>query len=319
MNKKLSEQELKLLKLSSSKAKNIIQLSGKPSTNFQEFFKRLFSRKVTILAMLVFLALVLTAFVILFTSPFKANEPISNDTLKIIGNRLPSIINDGWEEVLIETETDKITWKNLLGDENFKIDKLNDDVTIGKINITKFVNQGSERISFILGTNSFGQDNWTRVWVGLLNSLKLALFVTTIEFAIGFAIGAFIGFNAGSKIDIYFMRFLDILSGIPSLVWLILMSFILGTGFFALSWALISIGWIGPVYLTRMYVLKVKDLDYIHAAKTIGVSKTKLVFKHAVPSVLGRILSNFIRRIPYIIFTQAGLAFLGLVSSDSVD
>jgi len=65
-----------------------------------------------------------------------------------------------------------------------------------------------------------------------------------------------------------------------------------------------------------MYTLRVKNLDFIRAAKTVGVPKYKLIYKYGLPQSLGRILSQFVRRIPIVIFAQASLAFLGFSNAD---
>jgi oligopeptide transport system permease protein len=66
------------------------------------------------------------------------------------------------------------------------------------------------------------------------------------------------------------------------------------------------------VFQTRMFILRVKDEEYIKSAQAIGVSKLGLIYRHALPNILGKILMQFVRVIPQIIFIQAILAFLGL-------
>ncbi|GIZ06268.1 ABC transporter permease [Metamycoplasma salivarium] len=156
-----------------------------------------------------------------------------------------------------------------------------------------------------------GSDVWITTWYATWRAIKIALIVATIQTVIGVSIGAYLGFHAGKKLDTILMRIIDIFLALPELIWLLLFISIFGTTQWALIGALIITGWAGPVSATRMFIITVKDEEYIVAAKSIGASTTRQVFSHALPAIIGKVATNFVRRIPSIIVSVASLAFLG--------
>ena len=325
---KLTEEELGLLKLSKTKREEAMELSGKPTTNLSSFFKRLFSKKLTVVSLTLFVLLIAAAIIITIISQYTVDSVMvdknNTEISKNISALLPPTSSNGGNVDEIMTLS------------HFKL--LQSAVANGvHINIISSVVVAPDSIhivfnpyeylhaatgntqNFILGTNDSGQDNWTRVWFGTLNSLKLAILVATVETFIGVTLGAYIGFHAGSKLDNYLMRVVDTIAGVPSLLWFILISFMLPPGFWTLFIALSAVGWVGPVYQTRMYTMRVKDLDFIKAAKTVGVPKWKLIYKYGLPQSLGRILSQYVKRIPVVIFAQASLAFLGFSNAEDAN
>ncbi|KDE42082.1 peptide ABC transporter permease [Metamycoplasma hyosynoviae] len=163
----------------------------------------------------------------------------------------------------------------------------------------------------LLGTNHLGQDIWTTTWYATWRAIKIALAAATLQTIIGVSIGAYLGFHAGKKIDTIIMRIIDIFLSLPELIWLLLFTTIFGATHFALIAALVITGWAGPVSSTRMFIITIKDEEYITAAKSIGATTRRQIFVHALPAVLGKIATNFVRRIPSIIMSVASLAFLG--------
>ena len=322
---KLSKDELLLLKISKTENEEAMELSGKPTTNIRSFFKRLFSKKLTIISLFVFFGLIVTAIIISVVSQYTADSvlTISGTNKNIdpsVTGLIPPTSRAGGNVDKIVSLSQYISLTNV----HAGLTKINivSSVVVAPDHIHVVFNPysylkaatGSTQ-NFILGTNDAGQDNWTRVWLGTLSSLELAFLVATVETIIGVAIGAYIGFHAGSRLDNYLMRIIDTIAGVPSLLWFILISFMLPPGFWTLFIALSAVGWVGPVYQTRMYTMRVKDLDFIKAARTVGVPKWKLIYKYGLPQSLGRILSQYVKRIPVVIFAQASLAFLGFSNS----
>lgn len=332
MDKKynLSQDEKSLLRRRRLVNQDAIQLSGKPTTNLREFFRRLFSRKITVIALAVFIGVIITAIIITATSKFGPEGTILiwDDGEQVVPkNFLIALLPPTWQDggdvetvlsgqqlSLLDSLTSQgmiIKTSEILGPDRFRVifnpyEYFNNPAVVAN----------GSGANFILGTNTNGQDNWTRIWAGTLESLKLALLVAVAETIIGVGIGAYLGFHAGSRIDNYLMRLIDAISIVPVLLWFILISYLLPQGFWTLFLALTAFGWIGPVYQTRMYILRVKNLDFIRAAKTVGVPKWKLIYKYGLPQSLGRILSQFVRRVPIVIFAQASLAFLGFSNAD---
>ncbi|MEE3928603.1 ABC transporter permease [Mycoplasmopsis ciconiae] len=181
------------------------------------------------------------------------------------------------------------------------------------------INGGSLIPYTILGTTKIGIDIWANSWVGTWNAIRLALIVATIQTIIGVLIGAYLGFHVGSLMDIIVMRLIDIFVAPPSLIWLLLFATTFGTSDLTLGLALIFTGWTGSVGSTRMYVITVKDEEYIVASKSVGSNKPRLIYTHALPAIIGKIATSYVAKIPSIILSVSSLAFLGFFKSDTAN
>lgn len=168
-------------------------------------------------------------------------------------------------------------------------------------------------LSVLLGTNSIGVDIWTSSWVGTWNAIRLAIIVATIQTIIGVSIGSYLGFHVGSWIDTIMMRIIDIITAPSILIWLLIFASLFGTSDLSLGISLIVVGWPGSVGRSRTFIITVKDEEYITASKSIGVSKVGLVYRHALPAIIGKIATSYVASIPGIIVWVSSLAFLGFV------
>jgi oligopeptide transport system permease protein len=162
------------------------------------------------------------------------------------------------------------------------------------------------------GTDALGRDLWTRVWVGGRVSLLIALLATIIPYLIGMTIGGISGFFGG-KIDQIIMRGIDILIGIPPLIYMILIIVILGSGnMMTLVLAMSITGWMGSARLTRGLVLQLKSREFVIASETLGASPFRLIFRHLLPNTLGILVVGMTLTMPSIIFYEAFLSYIGL-------
>lgn len=162
------------------------------------------------------------------------------------------------------------------------------------------------------GAPASARDIWSTVWGGAFESIKISLFVVVIETVLGVAIGAYLGFHAGTWIDSIFMRIIDIFQAPPSIIWLLMfISFADKPNVWILIAGLLFVGWTYPVWSTRLFIITVKDAEYILASKSVGASVNRRIFRHALPAILGKIAMDFVRRIPQVIMTIASLSFLG--------
>ncbi|WP_029513405.1 ABC transporter permease [Mycoplasmopsis primatum] len=166
------------------------------------------------------------------------------------------------------------------------------------------------------GTTHINRDIWGTVWAGTLESIRIAMFVATVEVIIGVSVGAYLGFHAGKWIDTVLMRFIDIFQAPPSIIWLLMfVSLSKNPGEWVLIAGLLFTGWTWPIYSTRLFIITVKDEEYILASKSVGASTNRQIFFHALPAILGKIAMNFVRRIPAIILSIASLSFLGFYNA----
>lgn len=171
--------------------------------------------------------------------------------------------------------------------------------------------KGLQDTYFWLGTDNLGRDQWTRLWEGTQISLFIAFIAAAIDLVIGVAYGGISAYYGG-RVDNIMQRILEVLIGIPSLVIILLMVVVLKPGMTSIIVALTITGWIGMARLVRGEVLKLKNQEFILAARTLGTPSKKIIGKHLLPNISGIIIINTMFTIPNAIFFEAFLSFIGL-------
>lgn len=162
------------------------------------------------------------------------------------------------------------------------------------------------------GTDKLGRDLWTRVWEGGRVSLLVALLATLIPEAIGMMIGGISGY-IGGKVDMLIMRAIDVLMGIPSLIYMILLMVVLGSGNIATLVIAISItGWMSSARSTRGLVLQLKSREFVVASETLGASPAWIIARRLIPNTLGIRVVGITMSLPNVIFYEAFLSYIGL-------
>lgn len=161
------------------------------------------------------------------------------------------------------------------------------------------------------GTDELGRDLWTRVWRGARVSLSIGLISTLLNTVIGGLIGGISGYYGGN-LDLILMRIIDVMYGIPYIIVSILVMVVLGPGIVSLIIAMVIVGWIGSARFIRGEVLKLKEQDYVAAAKVLGVSDLSIIIKHIIPNIMGLIVTNLTMAVPRAIFSEAFLSYIGL-------
>lgn len=162
------------------------------------------------------------------------------------------------------------------------------------------------------GTDNLGRDLWTRVWVGGRVSLLIALFGTLIPETIGIIMGSLSGYYGG-KFDMILMRAIDILSGIPELIYMILLMMVFGSGNVLTLVIAVSItGWMGTARSARGLTLMFKEREFVLASQKLGASPWHIVWRHLIPNSMGYHIVGITMTIPSVIFYEAFLSFIGL-------
>lgn len=162
------------------------------------------------------------------------------------------------------------------------------------------------------GTDTLGRDLWARCWMGARVSLTVGFIVTIINQCIGMLIGGISGYFGG-KIDMLIMRVIDVLYGIPSLIVAILVMMVNGgSSMSSLIIAMVIVGWIGSARFVRGQVLQQKNQEYVLAAKVLGSSSMRIIYRHLLPNIMGLIITNLTMAIPGAIFQEAFLSYIGI-------
>jgi oligopeptide transport system permease protein len=161
------------------------------------------------------------------------------------------------------------------------------------------------------GTDESGRDLLVRCLVGGRISLMVGLLATLASVAIGIAWGATAGFLGGA-VDAVMMRIVDMMYAIPYLLIAILLVTILGRDFALVVLAITAFSWMDMARVVRGQTLSLRAMEFVEAARAIGVPTHRIIFAHVVPNLLGVVVIYTTVTVPGVILTESVLSFLGL-------
>ncbi len=162
-----------------------------------------------------------------------------------------------------------------------------------------------------LGTDELGRDVLSRIIFGARVSLTIGLVPTLISMAIGTVLGLYAGFYGG-KVDFIIMRLADVMLAFPSLLLAMVVMYTMGGGLINIFIALSLVNWAGTARIVRSQTLSLKEKEYVEAARSIGVKKSTIMFRHILPNCLPSLIVLFTLNIPAAILSEASLSFLGV-------
>ena len=161
-----------------------------------------------------------------------------------------------------------------------------------------------------LGTDDQGRDVVARLIYGFRISVLFGLVLTILSSVIGIAAGAVQGYFGG-WVDLLFQRFIEIWNSIPELYLLLIISSILVPGFFVLLGILLLFSWVRLVGLVRAEFLRARNLEYVRAARALGVSNPVIMFRHVLPNAMVASLTFMPFILSSSVMTLTALDFLG--------
>jgi len=161
------------------------------------------------------------------------------------------------------------------------------------------------------GTDNLGRDLFIRVLYGARISLAIGIVASFINLTIGVIYGGIAGM-LGGRVDRIMMNIVDVLYGIPVLLYVILLMVLLKPGLMNIFIALGIAYWLGMARIVRGQILSLKEQEYVLAARTMGASNWRILSRHLIPGCMGPIIITMTLAIPEAIFTEAFLSFIGL-------
>ncbi len=257
--------------------------SGAPAQSFmQDALRRLLKNKVSVFCAVVLIIIIVLAYsapIIAPSDPNEQNVPLANLPIKIPGIKIHGF--DGYAKV-------GGTWVD-----RYRSAGLDDDVY------------------FIFGTDEFGRDLFSRALYGTRISLTIAFIRAFLDLTIGIVYGLFAGLSGG-WVDSCLMRFLEILSGVPNLVIVVLMILIFEPGMTSILIAMVISSWIPMARMVRAQTIKIKNMEYVSAARALGAGNIRIAFSHILPNISGLIIVRTMFSIPSSIFFETFLSFIGV-------
>jgi peptide/nickel transport system permease protein len=161
------------------------------------------------------------------------------------------------------------------------------------------------------GTDFIGRDYFSRVLYGIRTTERIAFLVAILSTMIGTAIGAIAGYYSG-LIDNVLMRFTDLILTLPGLAVLLTAAAFFGSGNpYRVAVILALLFWTGLARVVRATFLSLREKEYVEAARAVGASDMRIMFRHMLPNAVGPIVVNATLIVAIAILTEASLSFLG--------
>ena len=162
-----------------------------------------------------------------------------------------------------------------------------------------------------LGTDRFGRDVLVRIMYGGRISLSVGFSAAIISLLVGVTYGAVAGY-IGGKVDMVMMRIVDALYSIPDMLYLIMITVVMGSNFLSIILGICISSWMGMARQVRAQVMTLKEQEFSLAAFVLGASKSCILLKHLIINSMGPIIVSFSMLVPSSIFYEATLGFLGI-------
>ena len=181
--------------------------------------------------------------------------------------------------------------------------------------VQEYINDISHRhlppsFQYWFGTNNVGDSFFDEVWAGARTSLSLAIIATFITNVIGVIVGAFWGYSR--KMDVIMIEVYNIIANVPFTLVVIILSYVLGPGFWQLVFCLCITSWLGMAYSIRIQVMMIRDREYNLASRCLGTPTAKIIQHNVLPFMIPIIVTSISRDVPSYISYEVFLSYLGI-------
>ncbi|MFC3928502.1 oligopeptide ABC transporter permease OppC [Streptococcus caprae] len=168
----------------------------------------------------------------------------------------------------------------------------------------------SPNLQYWFGTDKNGHSLFDGVWFGARNSILISFIATFINISIGVIVGGIWGVS--KSIDRIMIEIYNIISNIPSMLTIIVLTYALGSGFWQLIFAMTVTGWVGVAFFIRQQIMRYRDLEYNLASQTLGTPTSKIVVKNLLPQLVSVIVTQISQMLPAYVSYEAFLSAFGL-------
>lgn len=217
--------------------------------------------------------------------------------ISVVETALSSYSYTSTELVAITSEADTLLISpQMYGEQNWN------EITIYKAINCRF---------FLLGTDKFGRDVLSRLMAGTSISLSVGLVAVAISLLVGLTIGLIAGYFRG-WVDALLMWLTNVVWAVPTLLLVMAITFAFGNGFWKVFLAVGLTMWVEVARIARGQVLGVREKEFIEAARALGFSHLRIIFKHILPNILSPVIVISAANFAGAILIEAGLSFLGL-------
>lgn len=168
-----------------------------------------------------------------------------------------------------------------------------------------------ESVFYLLGSDPLGRDIFSRILHGGRISLMVGFIATAVSLSIGVIYGATAGY-LGGRLDAFMMRIVDILYALPFLIIVIILTTFFNNSLWLLFVCIGAVEWLTMARIVRGQVLSLKNQEFVDAARSLGLSQSRIIFRHLIPNTLGPVIVYTTLTVPAVMRLEAILSFLGL-------